>query len=152
MSNEEGYTPKWFEEETPHGTYRSLFKWNDPKVYKHPNRGLYALMKEVFGMIDDDFAHPSLALEKFDIEIAPRLSRRHLERLMGFVGEENIRWSTYDRVKASYGAGMVDALRLRHHIVENLPDIVLFPRDKEDIQTIIRYCDDHRIPVYIYGG
>ena len=55
-------------------------------------------------------------------------------------------------MKASYGAGQVDALRLRQGIVENLPEAVLAPRGKDDVVEIVNYCNDHRIPLYVYGG
>jgi alkyldihydroxyacetonephosphate synthase len=47
---------------------------------------------------------------------------------------------------------MVDIMRLRKGIVENLPDAVLYPRDREDIIKIVKYCCDKKIPLYVYGG
>ncbi len=47
---------------------------------------------------------------------------------------------------------MIDALRLRDHKVENLPDLVLHPRDRDDVETIVRYCHEQEIPLYTYGA
>lgn len=47
---------------------------------------------------------------------------------------------------------MVDLMRLREGIVENVPDIVIHPRSKEDIERIVKYCNEELIPVYVYGG
>jgi alkyldihydroxyacetonephosphate synthase len=47
---------------------------------------------------------------------------------------------------------MIDALRLRHKVVENLPDIVINPRNQKDVEAIVRYCDEKHIPVYVAGG
>ena len=49
---------------------------------------------------------------------------------------------TYNRTRVSYGGGMIDALRLRHKVVENLPDLVVCPRDQKDIEAIVKYCDE----------
>ena len=41
---------------------------------------------------------------------------------------------------------------VRKHIVENLPDVVLYPGCREDIIKIVEYCNEEKIPVYVYGG
>jgi len=68
------------------------------------------------------------------------------------VGPENVALDTYSRIKASYGKTQYDVLRLRHKIVENLPDLVIYPRDKKDVVEIVRYCNQHKIPIYPRGG
>jgi len=75
-----------------------------------------------------------------------------LQAFTNIVGVENIQTGTYERVRASYGAGMIDALRLRQHHIENLPDLVIAPRSTDDIRAIVQYCHQNRIPVYIYGA
>jgi len=65
---------------------------------------------------------------------------------------ENIFTDTYSRTRASYGAATIDALRLRHRIIENIPDAVLCPRSQEDLEQIVRYCHEHHIPLYVNGG
>jgi len=37
-------------------------------------------------------------------------------------------------LKVAYGKTMIDLMRLREGIVENVPDLVIHPRGKEDIQ------------------
>ncbi len=151
--NKTGFVPDWSEEAPPAGTYRSLFKWGDPHEFKHPNRGLYALMKETFSMTDADFKTvQNDGLQQVEVEVPARLAQEHLEKLIAMVGEENARLDTYSRIKASYGKGMLDVLRLRQQIIENLPDIVLYPRDKSDVEKIVAYCHTHRIPLYVFGA
>ena len=36
---------------------------------------------------------------------------------------------------------MYDLLRLRKGIVENVPDAVLYPRNDEEIEKIVAYCN-----------
>jgi len=152
MAKKQEFYPRWCEEEAPQRSYRSLFKYGDPRGFKHPNQGMYRLVKETFGMTDDDFKRPRLCVEPLDVEIAPRLDGEHIKALSAMAGDENVLTDTYHRVQASYGAALIDDLRLRHRIVENLPDAVLRPRSQEDIEKIVRYCDEHRIPLYISGG
>lgn len=47
---------------------------------------------------------------------------------------------------------MIDLMRLRKHIVENVPDAVVYPRNRADIIGLVKYCTEHKIPMYVYGG
>jgi alkyldihydroxyacetonephosphate synthase len=152
MTKSAGFYPKWCEEEAPRYSYRSLFKYGDPKGFKHPNRGLYQLVKEVFAMTDEDFIKPDLGTDPLDINLPSRLSAIHLKKFTLMLGKENVRTDTYTRTRASYGAGMLDALRLRKKIIENIPDGVLCPRSQKDVEAVVAYCHEQRIPLYVYGG
>jgi alkyldihydroxyacetonephosphate synthase len=152
MTDSTRFYPNWYEEEAPQKSYRSLFKYGDPKGFKHPNRGLYQLIKETFAMTDDDFQKPNRNIDAFDVEIPSRLSSTHLKKFIALVGKENVRTDTYSRTRAAYGAGMLDALRLRKKIIENIADAVLCPRDQKDVEAIVAYCHQQRIPIYVYGG
>jgi alkyldihydroxyacetonephosphate synthase len=153
MSNSKNFTPPWIEQTASPNSYRSLFKWGDPDGFKHPNSGLYAMLKEIFGMSDADFTAPrQIGMEAFEQQAPCGLDERHLQVLEGMVGKENISTDAYRRTRMSYGAGMIDALRLRQHIVENLPDVVLAPRSNANIEAIIAYCDREHLPVTIFGG
>jgi alkyldihydroxyacetonephosphate synthase len=68
------------------------------------------------------------------------------------VGVENVIHDDYARIKASYGKALIDVLRLREGIIENLPGLVLHPRNKHDVQEIIQYCSQNIIPVYVVSG
>ncbi len=153
MSTAEHFTPNWIENAPPPESYRSLFKWGDPRGFKHPNRGLYALMKETFGLTDADFGETHrTGMERFDAVAPSSLDAAHLAALESMVGAENVRTGAYDRTRASYGAGMIDALRLRQHIIENLPGAVVAPRSTEEVQALVQYCDAQRLPLYVYGA
>jgi alkyldihydroxyacetonephosphate synthase len=146
-------TPHWIEQPAPADSYRSLFKWGDPNGFRHPNRGMYALLKETFGMTDADFTEPRrTGMEPFALDAPARLDPAHRQSFERIVGVENIETGAYARVRASYGAGAFDALRLREHIIENLPEAVLAPRTAEEVQALIEYCDAQRIPLYVFGG
>jgi len=164
------FSPEWFEGELPADSFRSLFKWGDPHVWKHPNRRLYRLMKETFRLDDSHFAEPGrLGLEKLP-EVptiglgAPSLDRgavpkarrgleaAELDALAAIVGVDNILTSTMDRARASFGKTLLDLERLRAGVLENLPDAVLRPRSREELRAIVDFAAARVIPLYIRGG
>ncbi|MFD3158577.1 FAD-binding oxidoreductase [Haloimpatiens sp. FM7330] len=151
--NENEFIPKWNNEKPLEGTYRSILKWGDPNEFKHPNIKLYKLMKEKFKMTDEDFKQPkNLGLEKVEYDIPIKLTDENIQVFKDIVGEENVKTDNYTRLKVSYGKTMLDLLRLRKGIVENVPDIVLYPKDKYDVKKIVEYCNEEKIPIYVFGG
>jgi alkyldihydroxyacetonephosphate synthase len=151
--NDKPFTPDWYEKVPPTGSYRSILKWGGPLEFYHPNKKLYALLKEVFGMTDEDFKTPRrMGLEQVAYQIPVGLTPEQVEAFRGIVGENNVKTDEYSRLQIAYGKTMIDLMRLRKGIAENVPDIVLHPRDKHDVEEIVKYCDAHRIPVYVYGG
>ncbi len=153
MSKLPKISPPWFEGKIPENSYRALFKWGDPYQYKHPNRRLMGMLLDKFGMTEADFRQPlDLGLELIPQEIPVNLTAGQLADLNGIVGAENVKADPTSRIRASYGKGMIDLIRLRHKRVENLPDVVVCPRSTEDIEALVRWCDEQSLPLYIFGG
>ncbi len=153
MSKKTGFTPPWYAEPTPEGSFRSLFKWADLAELKHPNNGLVEYLIEKFDLNQAHFAAPlNLSLEQVPDDQPCSLAPEHLEFLRQTCSPENLRTDTYERAAKSYGAGMLDALRLRRKMLENLPEAVVAPRTQEEIEAIVRYADEKRIPIYVFGG
>lgn len=148
-----GFSPDWYVDESPKNSYRSIFKWGDPKAYKIPKENLYNLVKDTFGLTDNDFKErKELGLEKVDFCLPPKMDKLHVDALTAIVGVKNASQENYDRLQVAYGQTMLDLMRLRKKIVENLPDLVLYPENKEQIIAIVDYCNKHLIPLYVYGG
>ncbi|MDD5170213.1 MAG: FAD-binding oxidoreductase [Syntrophales bacterium] len=152
MSAKDEFNPNWCEKEAPAHSFRSLIKYGDPKGFKHPNQGMFHLLRDTFDMTDQDFKNPSLCMEDFNIDVPVSMAQQQIDAIRNMVGDENIHTDSYSRTRVSYGGAMIDALRLRHNVVENLPDIVVDPRDRKDIEAIVKYCDDNRIPVHVAAG
>ncbi|HOF29164.1 MAG TPA: FAD-binding protein, partial [Anaerolineaceae bacterium] len=153
MSNSEKFIPAWYQDPAPKGSWRALFKWGDPAAFKHPNSGLVRLIMVRFGLTQVVLSEPGqLGIEPVPDDQPVHLPEVVLNFLRATVGEENLRTDTYTRVARSYGQGMIDALRLRRKIVENIPDVVVAPRTQEEIEAIVRYADENRLPVYVFGG
>jgi len=153
MAKKQDFRPDWCEQAPPAGSYRSILKWGDPNEFKHPNQKLYRLMKKVFHMTDEDFSKPrDTGNEPVRFDCPVSLTPEQIDAFREMVGEENVKTDDYSRLQIAYGKTMVDLMRLRQGIVENVPDIVLHPRSKEDIEKIVSYCNEHKIPIYVYGG
>lgn len=153
MSKEKKFIPDWYHEKAPERSYRSILKWGDPEAFKAPNSKLYELMKETFHMTDDDFkVKQEMGLEEVDYDIPCRLSDDQIAALEAIVGKANVSTDNYDRLSVAYGKTMVDLMRLRKHIVENVPDAVVYPKNREDIIALVKYCCEQKIPMYVHGG
>ncbi len=154
MGGKRGFYPDWIEEAPKPGSYRSIFKWGDPNGFKHPNRRLYALMKKEFGLSDDYFRErKSDGQEAVSLPgKAPAIDETHVRFFESVSGPENVSSTDYDRLKYSTGKTMEEILELRHRIVREVTDLVVHPRNKEEVAKIVTYCNTHEIPVYVYGG
>ena len=148
------FEPKWLTDSFSTKSYRSIFKWGDPARIKAPKESLYKMIKETFHLTDNDFDHytEDLGLDEVKFDIPCALSEEQLRRFAEIVGEEYVRTDDYARLSVAYGKTMYDLLRLRNKIVENIPDAVLYPDTKEQIEAIVAYCTEQKIPVYVYGG
>jgi len=147
------FVPDWTESAPQKGTYRSIFKWGAPDGFKHPNPGLYALMKEIFQLTDEDFTKKqSEGNETVTCDRPINLSEEQISVFKSIVGEENVATDDYSRVLYANGKTAEEALKLRQGIVSDVADLVVHPRNKEDVQKIVKYCNAQKISVSPYGG
>ena len=139
----------------PEGSYRSIFRWGDPEFFKYPKESLYKLMKETFKMTDDDFKDytDDIGFDKVDLSDYPsKIDPKHVEALKKIVGDEFVTTEDYPRLAVAYGCTGYDLLRLRHKQIENLPDVVVYPDTTEQVEQLVAYAVENKIPLYVYGG
>ncbi|PIP38655.1 MAG: FAD-binding oxidoreductase, partial [Desulfobacterales bacterium CG23_combo_of_CG06-09_8_20_14_all_51_8] len=147
------FLPDWSEKPPRKGSYRSIFKWGDPKEFKHPSDAWYEMLKEEFSMTDDDFKKPRFeGNEKVVIDRKMTLTEAKIIALTEIVGKKNVVFDDYSRVKYSHGKTVDEAMDLRRNVVRHVPDVVVHPRNKNDVAKIVAYCHDQKIPLYVYGG
>jgi len=128
-------------------------KWGDPEKNKIPKEGLYKIMKERFNLSDDDFKQTvDLGEEVIDFKCASKLSKAQIDTFVKIVGVENATTDEFKRLQVGYGKTMIDIMRLRKGIIENLPDLVLYPGTTDNIEKIVEYCNKEQIYIYIYAG
>ncbi|MEF9975852.1 MAG: FAD-binding oxidoreductase [Oscillospiraceae bacterium] len=148
------FEPKWVNEKFPENSYRSVFKWGDAARIKPPKESLYKLLKEKFNLTDDYFKEykEDIGFDEVAYDIPTKLTSAQLDALRAIVGDEFLRTDNYARLSVAYGKTMYDILRLRNKRVENVPDAVLYPDSKKQIEDIVAFCAKEKIPVYVYGG
>ncbi len=148
------FEPKWFNSKFSDKSYRSVFKWGQPDFIKAPRESLYKLMKAKFDLTDDNFKDykENLGLDEVKLDIPITLTERQIAEFVRILGKEFVRTDDYSRLSVAYGKTMYDILRLRNKRVDHVPDAVLYPDTKEQIEQIVSFCTQEKIPVYVYGG
>lgn len=152
--NKEEFRPPWSDEAPEEKSYRSVFKWGAPDGFKHPNQKLYRYMKEQFKLTDEDFSQREReGRQTVSVTNHPiRLETSHRQALADLVGEQNVADDDYSRVYYSVGKTQEEAFELREGLLSHLADLVIHPRHTEDVVAVVKYCDQHKIPVTVYGG
>lgn len=150
----QAFEPKWYHGDVPSNSYRSIFKWGTADRIKPPKESLYKLIKEKFNLTDKDFEQyrENLGLDPVKLNLPIALTDADLAALRAICGDEFVRTDDYARLSVAYGKTMYDILRLRNQIGENVPDAVLYPDTKAQIEQVTAYCAAHKIPLYVYGG
>jgi len=151
----QGFEPKWITEAAPGDSYRSIFRWGDPNFVKVPKESLFNLMKKTFEMTDEDFKDYRMdtGFDKVDFpELPSKMDVKHVDYFKSILGEDKVSTADYDRLSVAYGQTAYDLMRIRQHRFENLPDVVLYPGETEEVEKIVKYCVDEKIPLYVYGG
>lgn len=147
------FAPKWSEQAPPKGSWRSVFKYGDPHGFKHPSRAWYEMIKRDFSMTDDDFrTRRNEGLGCIGLNRPPALEPHHRERFESIVGRQNVTSDDFSRVRYASGKTTEEMLELRKGMIDAVADLVVHPRSKQDVQQIVSYCHEHRIPIYPFGA
>ena len=149
-----GFEPKWIKGEFPKNSYRSIFKWGDPLEIKAPKESLYKVLKEKFDLDDQFFSEykEDLGFDEVKLNIPCSLSNDDINTFKKIAGDEFVRTDDYARLSVAYGKTMYDIMRLRNKRIDAVPDVVIYPDTKEQIEQIVAHCTTKKIPLYVYGG
>ena len=152
MAPSEKFQPDWRKDVPVEGSYRSIFKYA-PNKFKHPSQAWVEMFKQEFGMTDDDFKERQPGGdEQVKIDHKITLADDQINAFCNMVGENNVATDDFSRVKFSHGKSLDENLDMRRGVVRKAPDIVLHPRDKEDVIKIVEYCHSNKIAITTYGG
>ena len=149
------FEPHWYYGQVPPHSYRSIFKWGDPAFVKVPKENLYKMLKEKFHLSDADFKqyNADLGLEEVQFDVPAKvIQSADIAFLKKLYGDDFVRNDDYSRLSVAYGKTMYDLLRLRQKKIENIPDVVVYPDNREQIEKTVAYAQEHHIPLYVYGG
>ncbi|OGR23661.1 MAG: oxidoreductase [Desulfobacterales bacterium RIFOXYA12_FULL_46_15] len=153
MTNKHQWSPPWVEKVPEPGTFRSIFKWGAGDTFKHPNPGFLQIIAKELGLVEGDFKQPAFLGEKI-VENRPCISFSQKDAALfeSIVGPENCFSDTYARLKSATGKSMEDILNLRAGKTQNIPDLVLHPKNRADIEKIVRLCHEKKIPLHVTAG
>ena len=147
------FRPDWTEQAPTPGTFRSIAKYGDPHHFKHPSDAWVKMMKQELHMSDADFLHKqNEGHAPVVLNRPPSLKPEQIEALETIVGKENVAVDDYDRVKYSSAKTSEEILELRKGVIREVADVVVHPRDKHDVQKIVKYCDAELIPITVFSG
>lgn len=147
------FRPDWSEVPPADGTYRAIFKYGDPNRFKHPSDNWYTMLKAEFGMTDADFRRKQAeGREPVVLDRPSGLSAGQVEALAAIVGTENISSHVFQRTRFAYGKTTEEMMELSRGTVREIADLVVHPRNKEDVRRIVAFCHDETIPVYVFSG
>jgi alkyldihydroxyacetonephosphate synthase len=148
------FEPDWYHGKVPADSYRSIFKWGAGEKTGAPRRSFYEVIKRYFGLSDEDFKNypENLGLDTVKFEKPAGLALAQLNCFREIAGEEFVRTDDYARLSVAYGKSVYDLMRMRNKTIENIPDAVIYPNSKEQIEAIVACCVREKIPLYVYGG
>jgi alkyldihydroxyacetonephosphate synthase len=147
------FRPDWSEQAPAPGSYRSIAKYGDPHHFKHPSNAWVRMFQQEFGMSNADFSRKqNEGLEKVELNRPPALGHEQTDALAAIVGRENMSLDAYSRVKYSSAKTSEEIWELRQGIIREVCDVVIHPRDKSDVQQIVKLCDAERIPITVFSG
>jgi alkyldihydroxyacetonephosphate synthase len=88
-----------------------------------------------------------------EIRVAPsRLSDEARTRLVGVVGEENVRTDRESRLRRAGGKSYLDLLRRRGGDASDAPDAVVLPGTTEETGALLTACSELGVVVVPFGG
>jgi alkyldihydroxyacetonephosphate synthase len=144
----------WYHGKVPANSYRSIFKWGSREKFRAPRGSFYEVIKHYFGLSDDELKKcpEDLGLDAVKFERPAGLTLAQLNRFREIAGKEFVRIDDYARLSVAYGKNFYDLMRMRNKTIENIPDAVIYPDSKEQIEALVACCAREKIPLYVYGG
>jgi len=151
--HEPSIDPRWLTPPPPQGSYRSIFKWGAPGRSYHPRTGLVRLLCDRMGLSPQSFSNPQNTGEAaVRRDLPAKMDVVHVSAMADIVGKENVQCDDYARIRYAHGQAVEEILALRHGRPTAAAGVVVHPRHREDVQTIVVYCHAQHIPLTVYGG
>jgi alkyldihydroxyacetonephosphate synthase len=135
------------------GTLASIIKWGRlDHHYRVPDR-LFPMLEQLL-KLDLSMEFENLAdLREISFPIPKsRLEENHIAKIKEIVGKEHITTETYDRVRCAAGYSYYDVIRLRLGKLAHYPDAVVYPDNHDEVQAILSFANENKIPVVPLGG
>ena len=113
------------------------------------SRGFWSFLEQKLGPLAQ--SPRVLSLDDISLPLS-RLTSQDLDNLEKLFGENGVTADSSDRIRHSFGKSYVDLLRIRRGMVENSPDVVVFPQSQEQIQDLLALASHRNWAVVPFGG
>lgn len=134
-------------------TYRSIFKWGNPKHEEKLDDAIKNIAREKFDYTGSDFENkPYFGDTEVILPDKCTLSQDVLNELAAISGSENISTDDYTRTLFSGGKHYTDLLKFRMQTPPTPPDAVVHPRSEDEIVKILQLCNNKQIAITPFGG
>lgn len=126
--------------------------WGDPrKEFDIGSRPYFWNFVRAQTGLQDRIEVPALRPEQIGVPDS-RLHSAFRAAVTARIGEAQVSLDAQVRLHHAYGKSYRDLLRARRGRVDRVPDAVLFPRSRADVEAILQAASEHQVPVIPFGG
>jgi alkyldihydroxyacetonephosphate synthase len=130
---------------------KDWWKWGDSKAFEHVNN--YPKLKQIcndrFGMhLKEDF-HPP---QEFNIEEVNQEDKTFFTRIFSMLSVDQIQFSKEKRLDIALGKSYHDVIRIFKNHKIKVPDVVLQPKNHDEVQAIVSAASENSINLVPVGG
>ncbi len=134
-------------------TYRSILKWGNPSHEEVIDPHTLDFVAKTFKLGGAELRDKYLSGDRpVALKKRSRLSKATLTALEKIVGKENVSTEDFERAYHSFGKFYLDLVKLRLGMVDTPPDVVVYPRNEDDVVKLVKFCNDKKIPLTPFGG
>jgi alkyldihydroxyacetonephosphate synthase len=126
--------------------------WGDPgKIYDLSARPYFWDFVRRETGVEDRLIAPLVPPEQILVP-EPRIERAFRDAMMARLGPERFSLDPQVRLRHAFGKSYRDLLRARAGRVERVPDAVLFPESREEVEAILATASAQGVAVVPFGG
>lgn len=107
---------------------------------------------QLFGSVKQEKNFEVSISDKEEQDLLSKLCSEHIDYFLEILGEENVSTKLYDRIAVSFSRRTLDVILLSEKKLENVCDVVLYPKNAEEIERIVEYCEKNDLTIYCYNG
>ena len=150
--SEKTFTPDWTNKPPTPGSYRSIVKEGRQDQIEIPSQKYFLQLQKELHLDKEYFTNKRDGNQPLGSVPPSILDKDFVDEITTIVGRENVQIDDYNRVKYSYGKLAEEMVALKRGILHEVTGAAVHPRDKYDVQKIVKLCDEKKIPIYVYGG
>jgi alkyldihydroxyacetonephosphate synthase len=152
MMTEKKFVPDWTNKPPVPGSYRSIVKEGRQDQVEVPTYQYFRQLQKDLQLDDEYFTTKQDGNQPIAPLPASQIDPRFLDEIIAIVGKENVEVDDYNRVKYSYGKLAEEMVSLKRGVLHEVTAAAVHPRDKFDVQKIVKLCGENKVPIYVFGG